>query len=110
MYIPNQSRFQQEKKQSRDLVVQRPVHQQEKDKKQQKKSTNSSGQTLRFAKVVAVRETYSAQEYDRSSDPEAVCVHLSATLAQYIKEELNTYKLQEMKVHEHSRVHTHFFL
>ncbi|KAG0165878.1 hypothetical protein DFQ28_008176 [Apophysomyces sp. BC1034] len=77
---------------------------------QRKRIAQHKKQSVRFAKAVTVRETFSKQDYDRSSDPQAVCTHLTATLAQRIKEELNHYKLQEMHVHQHSRVHTHFFL
>lgn len=72
---------------------------------QQKKKTS-----VRFNKVVAVKETYSKSDYDRGSDPEAVCTRLTPAMAQHIKEELNAFKLHEMQVHEFSRVHTHFFL
>lgn len=65
---------------------------------------------VRFTKLVSVRETFSKMDYDRASDPEAVCTRLTPTMAQQIKEELNAYKLHEMQVHEYSRVHTHFFL
>lgn len=65
---------------------------------------------VRFSKLVSVRDTYSKIDYDRESDPEAVCTRLTPTMAQQIKEELNAYKLHEMQVHEYSRVHTHFFL
>ncbi|KAG2229963.1 hypothetical protein BDF21DRAFT_431260 [Thamnidium elegans] len=65
---------------------------------------------VRFTKLVSVRETYSKVDYDRGSDPDAVCTRLTPSMAQQIKEELNAYKLHEMQVHEFSRVHTHFFL
>ncbi|EPB82926.1 hypothetical protein HMPREF1544_10320 [Mucor circinelloides 1006PhL] len=65
---------------------------------------------VRFSKLVSVRETYSKADYDRGSDPDAVCTRLTPAMAQQIKEELNAYKLHEMQVHEYSRVHTHFFL
>lgn len=65
---------------------------------------------VRFHKMVSVRETFSKSEYDRASDPDAVCTRLTPVIAQQIKDELNTYKLHEMKVHESSRGHTHFFL
>ncbi|KAI7857215.1 hypothetical protein BDC45DRAFT_423008, partial [Circinella umbellata] len=55
---------------------------------------------VRFAKVVSVRETYARHEYDRGSDPDAVCTRLTPAMAYFIKEELNTYKLHEMQVHE----------
>ncbi|GAN08476.1 hypothetical protein MAM1_0206d07988 [Mucor ambiguus] len=65
---------------------------------------------VRFSKLVSVRETYSKTDYDRGSDPDAVCTRLTPAMAQQIKEELNAYKLHEMQVHEYSRVHTHFFI
>ncbi|KAG2228024.1 hypothetical protein INT45_012048 [Circinella minor] len=64
---------------------------------------------VRFAKIVSVRETYARHEYDRGSDPDAVCTRLTPAMAYFIKEELNTYKLHEMQVHECSRENTHFF-
>ncbi|KAG2209727.1 hypothetical protein INT47_001875 [Mucor saturninus] len=73
----------------------------------QPKKKNS---VVRFTKLVSVRDTFSKMDYDRASDPEAVCTRLTPTMAQQIKEELNAYKLHEMQVHEYSRVHTHFFL
>jgi hypothetical protein len=75
---------------------------------QQKKKGNNKG--VQFTKLVSVRETWSKQDYDRGSDPEAVCSRLTPAMAQQIKEELNAYKLHEMQVHEYSRAHTHFFL
>ena len=65
--------------------------------------------SVRFAKVVSVRETYARHEYDRGSDPDAVCTRLTPSMAYFIKEELNAYKLHEMQVHECSRENTHFF-
>ncbi|KAI8641858.1 hypothetical protein BD408DRAFT_313348, partial [Parasitella parasitica] len=57
-----------------------------------------------FTKLVSVRETFSKADYDRGSDPDAVCTRLTPATAQQIKEELNAYKLHEMQVHEYSRV------
>lgn len=65
---------------------------------------------IKFNKYVNVHETWSRVEYDRSSDPEAVCTRLGPNLAQLIKQELNHYKLHEMVVHDSSRINTHFFL
>ncbi|KAI8351515.1 hypothetical protein BD560DRAFT_427251 [Blakeslea trispora] len=73
-------------------------------------SDPSQPKMVRFAKSPTVNETYSKSEYDRQCDPDAVCARLTPTLAQQIKEELNTFKLYEMQVHEYSRAHTHFFL
>ncbi|EHL02590.1 putative protein BNI4 [Glarea lozoyensis 74030] len=47
------------------------------------------------------------QEYDRRGEI-ATCNRLTPMLAQQIKEELNTFKM-EMEVHESSKVYTHFF-
>ncbi|KAI7883827.1 uncharacterized protein EV154DRAFT_522527 [Mucor mucedo] len=73
-------------------------------------TTKKKNSVVRFTKLVSVRDTFSKMDYDRASDPEAVCTRLTPTMAQQIKEELNAYKLHEMQVHEYSRVHTHFFL
>lgn len=77
---------------------------------QQQQAKEKGKSRVRFSKLVSVRETFSKIDYDRGSDPEAVCSRLTPTLAQEIKDELNAYKLHEMQVHEFSRVHTHFFL
>ena len=74
------------------------------------KPTKKSTPSVRFVKVVSIKETFSKTDYDRGSDPDAVCIRLTPAMAQSIKEELNAYKLHEMQVHECSRVHTHFFL
>ncbi|KAK2072234.1 hypothetical protein P8C59_006605 [Phyllachora maydis] len=52
-------------------------------------------------------DTWPSQEYDRRSEV-ATCNRLTPMLAQQIKEELNTFKM-EMEVHENSKVYTHFF-
>lgn len=77
---------------------------------QQQQQQQHQKTIVRFSKLVSVRETYSKADYDRGSDPDAVCTRLTPAMAQQIKEELNAYKLHEMQVHEYSRVHTHFFL
>ncbi|KAI9471896.1 MAG: hypothetical protein EXX96DRAFT_622086 [Benjaminiella poitrasii] len=61
--------------------------------------------SVRFTKLVSVRETYSKTDYDRGSDPNAVCSRLTPEIAQQIKEELNCYKLHEMQVHEYKMPH-----
>lgn len=73
-------------------------------------TTVETNKGIRFNKFLNVHETWSREEYDRSSDPEAVCTKLTAALAQDIKEELNNFKLHEMAVHDSSRINTHFFL
>ncbi|KAI7888486.1 uncharacterized protein EV154DRAFT_447829 [Mucor mucedo] len=97
MVSPNKKRFSQmilkKKKSSTDLFT-----------------TVETNKGIRFNKFLNVHETWSREEYDRSSDPEAVCTKLTAALAQDIKEELNDFKLHEMAVHDSSRINTHFFL
>ncbi|ORZ24503.1 hypothetical protein BCR42DRAFT_403084 [Absidia repens] len=64
---------------------------------------------IRFDKMVQVHATYSQQDYNRQSDPEAICTRLNATLAHQIKQELNLYKTTEMSIHEQSKVYTQLF-
>ncbi|KAK1826258.1 hypothetical protein QBC39DRAFT_27488 [Podospora conica] len=52
-------------------------------------------------------DTWPSQEYDRRGEI-ATCNRLTPMLAQQIKEELNTFKM-EMEVHENSKIYTHFF-
>lgn len=73
-------------------------------------TTNKIKKGVRFTKLVSVRETFSKTDYDRLSDPDAVCTRLTPMIAQQIKDELNYYKLHEMQVHEQSRENTHFFI
>ncbi|KAG1054065.1 hypothetical protein G6F43_003903 [Rhizopus delemar] len=60
----------------------------------------SRKKAVRFTKSVLVQETFSQVDYDRGSDPDAICMKLTPLMAQIIKEELNAYKLHEMQVHE----------
>ncbi|EJD55122.1 hypothetical protein AURDEDRAFT_109579 [Auricularia subglabra TFB-10046 SS5] len=62
-----------------------------------------------FAPNLSIYDTFSPAMYDRRSEP-ATCNRLTPALAQRIKEELNSYKMEEMEVHVESRVHTHFFV
>ncbi|KAG6034868.1 hypothetical protein E4U41_006349 [Claviceps citrina] len=52
-------------------------------------------------------DTWPSQEYDRRGEI-ATCNRLTPLLAQQIKEELNSFKM-EMEVHENSKIYTHFF-
>ncbi|CAO3634775.1 unnamed protein product [Cunninghamella echinulata] len=52
--------------------------------------------------MVQVHATYSQKDYNRQSDPEAICTRLNAQLAFQIKQELNFYKNTEMPVHQDS--------
>ncbi|KAG9001105.1 hypothetical protein FRB94_007163 [Tulasnella sp. JGI-2019a] len=64
---------------------------------------------LTYAANLSVYHTFSPVAYDRRSEP-ATCNRLTPALAQRIKEELNSYKMEEMEVHPSSRQHTHFFV
>ncbi|KAL8805968.1 MAG: hypothetical protein Q9182_001625 [Xanthomendoza sp. 2 TL-2023] len=52
-------------------------------------------------------DTWTSGEYDRRGEI-ATCNRLTPMLAQQIKEELNTFKM-EMEIHHESKKHTHFF-
>ncbi|KAI9793738.1 MAG: bud neck involved protein [Piccolia ochrophora] len=60
-----------------------------------------------FSPRIQFHDTWQSQEYDRRGEI-ATCNRLTPMLAQQIKEELNTFKM-EMEVHEQSKVYTHFF-
>ncbi|KAG8923978.1 hypothetical protein FRC02_010773 [Tulasnella sp. 418] len=64
---------------------------------------------LTFAANLSVYHTFAASVYDRRSEP-ATCNRLTPALAQRIKEELNSYKMEEMEVHALSRAYTHFLI
>ncbi|BFZ64284.1 bud neck involved protein [Saitoella coloradoensis] len=63
---------------------------------------------IKFAPQITVFDTWHGTEYDRRGEI-ATCARLTPILAQRIKEELNAFKMDEMMVHEQSRVYTHFF-
>lgn len=64
---------------------------------------------LTFADSHIYHSTWPAHVYDRRGEL-ATCNRLTPLLAQRIKEELNTYKMEEMAVAPSSRIHTHFFV
>ncbi|CAD6915591.1 unnamed protein product [Tilletia controversa] len=64
---------------------------------------------LMFAESDIFHSTWPAHVYDRSGDL-ATCSRLTPALAQSIKEELNSFKMEEMVVAPTSRVYTHFFV
>lgn len=70
-------------------------------------STPSSSRNISFSPRIQFHDAWSSTEYDRRGDV-ATCNRLTPMLAQQIKEELNTFKM-EMEVHEMSKPHTHFF-
>jgi len=60
-----------------------------------------------FSPRLVFHDTWPSGEYDRRGEI-ATCNRLTPMLAQQIKEELNTFKM-EMEVHENSKIYTHFF-
>ncbi|RFU26211.1 hypothetical protein B7463_g10115, partial [Scytalidium lignicola] len=60
-----------------------------------------------FSPRIQFHDTWPSGEYDRRGEI-ATCNRLTPMLAQQIKEELNTFKM-EMEVHESSKIYTHFF-
>ncbi|KAF8961022.1 hypothetical protein BDZ97DRAFT_1760291 [Flammula alnicola] len=68
------------------------------------RSATSPNKRLTFATNLSVYDTFSASVYDRRSEP-ATWSRLTPALAQRIKEELNSYKMEEMEVHASSRIH-----
>ncbi|KAI0018980.1 hypothetical protein F4780DRAFT_470332 [Xylariomycetidae sp. FL0641] len=72
--------------------------------------TTPQGSTKRnatFSPRIVFHDTWPSGEYDRRGEI-ATCNRLTPMLAQQIKEELNTFKM-EMEVHETSKIYTHFF-
>ncbi|WPH03527.1 Hypothetical protein R9X50_00640700 [Acrodontium crateriforme] len=70
-------------------------------------ASHSSLRSISFSPRIQFHEAWAATEYDRRGEI-ATCNRLTPMLAQQIKEELNTFKM-EMEVHELSKPHTHFF-
>ncbi|EGE80592.1 hypothetical protein BDDG_03533 [Blastomyces dermatitidis ATCC 18188] len=66
-----------------------------------------TARNISFSPRIQFHDTWPSGEYDRRGDI-ATCNRLTPLLAQQIKEELNTFKM-EMEVHESSKVYTHFF-
>ncbi|RDB24669.1 hypothetical protein Hypma_008207 [Hypsizygus marmoreus] len=73
------------------------------------RSATAPSKRLAFASNLSVYDTFPASVYDRRSEP-ATWSRLTPALAQRIKEELNSYKMEEMEVHAASRIHTQFFV
>ncbi|GLB36699.1 putative to Saccharomyces cerevisiae BNI4 (YNL233W) [Lyophyllum shimeji] len=73
------------------------------------RSATAPHKRLVFASNLSVYDTFPASVYDRRSEP-ATWSRLTPALAQRIKEELNSYKMEEMEVHAASRIHTQFFV
>ncbi|KAF2715696.1 hypothetical protein K504DRAFT_511096 [Pleomassaria siparia CBS 279.74] len=68
---------------------------------------NGGSRNISFSPRIQCHEAHSASDYDRRGEI-STCNRLTPMLAQQIKEELNTFKM-EMEVHELSKPHTHFF-
>ncbi|CAK3979794.1 Hypothetical predicted protein [Lecanosticta acicola] len=68
---------------------------------------NGTNRNISFSPRIQFHDAWSSSEYDRRGEI-ATCNRLTPMLAQQIKEELNTFKM-EMEVHESSKPHTHFF-
>ncbi|MCJ1402973.1 bud neck involved protein [Xylographa trunciseda] len=66
-----------------------------------------SSRNISFSPRIQFHDTWPSGEYDRRGEI-ATCNRLTPMLAQQIKEELNSFKM-EMEVHEESKLNTHFF-
>ncbi|KZV61813.1 hypothetical protein PENSPDRAFT_273753 [Peniophora sp. CONT] len=73
------------------------------------RAATAPSKRLTFASNLSVYDTFPGQVYDRRSEP-ATWSRLTPALAQRIKEELNSFKMEEMEVHAASRIHTQFFV
>lgn len=69
--------------------------------------TPTAKRNATFSPRLIFYDTWPSQEYDRRGEI-ATCNRLTPLLAQQIKEELNSFKM-EMEVHENSKIYTHFF-
>ena len=67
------------------------------------RAATAPSKRLTFASNLSVYDTFPGQVYDRRSEP-ATWSRLTPALAQRIKEELNSFKMEEMEVHAASRV------
>ena len=67
------------------------------------RSATTPAKRLAFASNLSVYDTFPSSVYDRRSEP-ATWSRLTPALAQRIKEELNSFKMEEMEVHAASRI------
>jgi hypothetical protein len=67
------------------------------------RSATTPVKRLTFANNLSVYDTFPSSVYDRRSEP-ATWSRLTPALAQRIKEELNSFKMEEMEVHAASRI------
>ncbi|KFX97079.1 hypothetical protein O988_05045 [Pseudogymnoascus sp. VKM F-3808] len=70
-------------------------------------ATPAAKRNISWKNAANYHDTWASSEYDRRGEI-ATCNRLTPMLAQQIKEELNTFKM-EMEVHETSKIYTHFF-
>ncbi|KFY41991.1 hypothetical protein V494_02683 [Pseudogymnoascus sp. VKM F-4513 (FW-928)] len=70
-------------------------------------TTPAAKRNISWKNAANYHDTWASSEYDRRGEI-ATCNRLTPMLAQQIKEELNTFKM-EMEVHETSKIYTHFF-
>ena len=73
------------------------------------RSATTPAKRLAFANNLSVYDTFPSSVYDRRSEP-ATWSRLTPALAQRIKEELNSFKMEEMEVHAASRIQYAFLL
>jgi hypothetical protein len=69
----------------------------------QHRAATTPAKRLSFATNLSVYDTFPSGVYDRRSEP-ATWSRLTPALAQRIKEELNSFKMEEMEVHAASRI------
>lgn len=69
--------------------------------------SQSKNSSVSFSSRIVIYDTYGRGDYDRRPDL-ATCNRITPILAQQIKDELNTFKM-EMDIHDESRRYTHFF-
>ena len=62
------------------------------------------GKKVSFAENPTIYDIFSADVYDRRSESSSTFQRLTPSLAQSIKEELNSFKMEEMEVHPASRI------
>lgn len=70
-------------------------------------ATPAAKRNISWKNTTNYHDTWASTEYDRRGEI-ATCNRLTPMLAQQIKEELNSFKM-EMEVHENSKIYTHFF-
>lgn len=72
------------------------------------RSATTPVKRLAFADNLSVYDTFASSVYDSRSEP-ATWSRLTPALAQRIKEELNSFKMEEMEVHATSRIQYAFY-